>query len=120
MIESDALGLPTQDIGSGSILLASDAVPLAIGETRSIGPIWTRNIVNMGIDIVADRPCTVTVIRCPDGLADGERSLAASVSASTPKYLSYSNVLCKAMRVEIINTSGAAMASFSLYVRGGA
>jgi hypothetical protein len=120
MIDSDAMGLPTAEIGSGSVLLAANTVPLAIGETRSVGPFWTRNIGNMGLDVLADQACTVTVIRCPNGVDDGERSTSASVAASAPVHLTYSGVLCKAMRVEVVNTSGVAMTAFALYVRGGA
>lgn len=120
MIDTDPLGGITTTIGSGSTLLATDTTPLAIGETRTIGPLMTRNINTLGIDIKADKACTLQVVRLPDGATPGESSTAVSVEAGAPAYHTYSQVLCKAVRIVVINTSGVAMTSFALSARGGA
>lgn len=120
MIDQDAIGMKTAEIGSGSSLLAHSTAPLAVGETRQIGPVWTRNINTIGIDIAADQACTLQVVRLPDGVNPGEASAAVDVAAGVPAYHTYSEVLCLAVRIVIVNTSGVAMTSFALSARGGA
>lgn len=119
-IETDPLGGITTNIGSGSTLLVADTTPLGSGETRTIGPLMTRNINTLGIDIKADQACTLQVVRLPDGSTPGEASSLASVAAGVPACHTYSQVMCRAVRIVVINTSGVAMTDFALHVRGGA
>lgn len=117
-IDTDPIGGITAKIGSGSTLLATDTTPLAIGETRTIGPLMTRNINMLGIDIKADQACTLQIVRLPDGTTPGEASTPVSVAAGVAAYHTYSQVLCHSVQIVVINTSGVAMTSFALYVRG--
>lgn len=117
----EKIGQPTGQIGSGSTLLLIDETPITAAEGfRDCGPIETYNIMMLGLDILADRDCTVQIIRLPDGVYEGEASIVAAVSANTPAHHIYSQVMAPRMLVRVVNTSGADMASFSLRVRGGA
>ena len=110
---------PESFSGIGSALLYADNVPLGNGETRDAGPLRTH-VSTLGIDISADRDCTVTIIRCPDGVTAGAQSVVAQITAGQPAFLQYSQLLCQAVKVRVVNLGGSAMTSFAMYVRGGA
>lgn len=109
----------TTAVHSGSLLLARSETPLASGATLSLD-VETRHINDLVIDVLASHTCTVQVVRLPDGATEGEASTATTVPAATPKLYTYSDVQCHSMRIKVVNTSGSAMTSFALYVRGAA
>lgn len=113
----DLLGMTTANIGSGSMLLLKDIIPIGAGETKSF-IIETGNHKDIGIDILADQNCSVQIYRLPDGETDGEGSGVAAISNNAPTHLVYSQVLSPAIRLVVINTSGSDMSAFALYVRG--
>ena len=82
----DKIGEPSGHIGTGSTLLLKDLVPLANGATRASDPINTSMCGKIGIDIKADKACTVKIVRLPDGVTAGEVSDVGSVVAGTPAF----------------------------------
>jgi hypothetical protein len=116
----DKIGVPTGHIGTGSVLLLVDTSPLDAAESRQSTVINTRMCSTIGIDISADKDCTVTVTRLPDGETPGAVSPVGSVIAGTPAFFTYSSLLCPAVLVTVANTGGADMTEFSMHVRGGA
>ena len=116
----DKVGVPSGHIGTGSTLLLKDLVPLTNGQTRTSAAIETIMCSKIGIDIKADKNCTVKVVRLPDGETAGEESDLGSVTAGTPAFFLYTSLLCPAIKVVVANTGGADMTSFAMYVRGGA
>lgn len=110
----------TSPIVSGSALLLKDGLPLSSGENRVSNPIHTRSVSTIGIDIAADKDCTVTITRLPDGQTPGAVSIVGSVKAGIPAFFVYSCLLCPAIKITVMNTSGAQMTAFAMYVRGGA
>jgi len=116
---NEVIVVPGQDVANGSLLLARSTTPILLAEGARNIDIETVHVSSLGIDIVSDKSCKVQVIRLPDGESVGEASAAVDVPANVPTYLSYTNVLCRSMRVKVTNTSGADMTSLALYVRGG-
>ena len=108
------------NVGSGSSKLFEDTDPLAIGETRTSDVIGTRACGKIGIDIAADQPCNVKIVRLPDGVTPGKESDVGEVTAGTPEFFLYSSIFCPAIKVVVTNTGSAAMTTFAMYVRGGA
>jgi hypothetical protein len=117
---TEIIGTPSGHIGTGSALLLVDQVPLATAEIRTSAPIATVMASKIGIDIAADRNCTVKIVRLPDGDTPGEVSDVGSVVAGTPKFLLYTSLLCPAIQIVIENTGGADMTELAMYVRGAA
>lgn len=116
----DKIGVPTGHIGTGSVLLLVDTSPLTTAEVRTSVAINTRMVGKIGIDISADKNCTVKLVRLPDGETTGEVSDIGSVAAGTPAFFLYTSLLCPAIKVAVENTGGADMTAFAMYVRGGA
>jgi hypothetical protein len=105
--------------GSGSLLCLADTTPLVADEVRTSPLIGTKSLSTLGIDITADRNCTVKVVRFPSGQA-GAVSAIGTVNAGEPAFFQYSDLLCPAVKVVVENTGGADMTEYAMHVRGGA
>ena len=116
----DKVGVASEHVGTGSSLILVDEEPLIISEVRPSAVIETRAISTVGIDISADQPCTVKVVRLPDGITPGAESILGSVAAGAPAFFTYSSLLCPAIKIIVENTGGAPMTSFAMFARGGA
>lgn len=117
---TDRIGVPSGHIGTGSTLLLSDTTPLVTAAVRTSVVIDTIMVGKIGIDISADKACTVKLVRLPDGETPGEVSDVGTVVANTPAFFLYTSLLCPAVKIVVENTGGADMGAFAMYVRGGA
>ena len=103
----------------GSVLLARHETPLDIGETKTLD-VTTKYVDALVIDINASHACSLQVIRMPAWGVEGETAAAEAVPAATAKAYIYTQPRCLGMRIKVTNTSGAAMTSFGVWVRGAA
>jgi len=117
----DKLRVPTGNIGTGStLLLVDEEIITAADPVRESAVINTIMASRIGIDISADKNCTVKLVRLPDGVTAGAVSDVGTVTAGTPAFFLYSSLLCPAVKIVVENTGGADMAAFAMRVRGAA